>query len=43
MPVVEVNLERCLNGHPLTAPGSMQRGWPPCLCVEGHTGHRTRL
>jgi hypothetical protein len=39
MAVVEVDPERCPNGHLLA--GNMQRGWLPCLCVEGATGHRT--
>ncbi len=37
--VVEVDPERCPNGHPL-GPNRVVKGWLPCLCVEG-TGHRT--
>jgi hypothetical protein len=38
--VVEVAPEHCPNGHPL-GPGTVVVGWPPCQCVEGHSGHRT--
>jgi hypothetical protein len=40
MAIVEVDPEQCPNGHPL-GPGTVTRGWLPCLCVEGATGHRT--
>jgi len=39
-PVVEVAPKHCPNGHPLV-PGTVVVGWHPCLCVEGHSGHRT--
>jgi hypothetical protein len=37
--VVDVDPERCPNGHPL-GPGTVTKGWLPCLCVEGHAGHQ---
>jgi hypothetical protein len=40
MAVVEVAPERCPNGPPF-GPGTVVVGWHPCLCVEGHSGHRT--
>jgi len=38
--VVEVDPERCPNGH-VAGPGTVGRGWLPCLCAEGAAGHRT--
>jgi hypothetical protein len=40
MAVVEVHPEWCPNGHRLVA-GNVTKGWLPCLCVDGRTGHRT--
>ena len=40
MAVVEVAPEHCPNGHAL-GPGTVVVGWHPCLCVDGHSGHRT--
>jgi hypothetical protein len=40
MAVVEVHPEWCPNGHRLVA-GNVTKGWLPCVCVGGRTGHRT--
>jgi hypothetical protein len=40
MAVVEVAPSHCPNGHELGS-GTVVVGWHPCLCVEGHSGHRT--
>jgi hypothetical protein len=39
-PVVEVAPEQRPNGHQL-GPNRVVKGWLPCLCVEGRSGHRT--
>jgi len=38
--VVERDPSHCPNGHPL-GPNQVTKGWLPCQCVEGATGHRT--
>lgn len=38
--VVELDPTHCPYGH-LLGPNKVTRGWLPCRCVEGHTGHRT--
>jgi hypothetical protein len=40
MAVVEVDPERCPNWHEF-GPNLVTRGWLPCDCTEGATGHRT--
>jgi hypothetical protein len=40
MAVVEVAPEHCPNGHGLGS-NRVIKGWLPCLCVEGRTGHAT--
>jgi hypothetical protein len=38
--VVELDPTHCPYGY-LLGPNKVTRGWLPCRCVEGHTGHRT--